>query len=146
MDNAACTDVFHCLDADIRSSSPEDQAKKIDTIHSMINRRIHSTGMVPAMPQPHNNLRSLDEGFLDYVPEKPIAQPDNSFNRLSSFVAFTQASMRFSAILPLGGSTIARSSRPISCSNSKSNSNHITCITNVTNVEEMGLIDESTIV
>jgi len=34
--NNACTDVFCCLNADFRSSSPEVQAKKIDNICSMI--------------------------------------------------------------------------------------------------------------
>ena len=137
--NNACTDVFRRLDADFRSSSPEVQAKKIDNIRSMIRRRIHSTGTDPAMAQPHNDQGSFDEDFLDYVPEELIEQPDNSFNRLSSFVAATEASMRFSAVLP----AIASSSQPVPCSNSNSNSNDIT---NMTSVENTGLVDGSTIV
>jgi Domain of unknown function (DUF6532) len=137
--NNVCTDVFRRLDADFCSSSPEVQAKKIDNIRSMIRRRIHSTGTDPAMAQPHNDQGSFDEDFLDYVPEELIEQPDNSFNRLSSFVAATEASMRFSAVLP----AIASSSQPVPCSDSNSNSNDIT---NMTSVENTGLVDGSTIV
>ena len=139
--NNVCTDVFRRLDADFRSSSPEVQAKKIDNIRSMIRRRIHSTGTDPAMAQPHNDQGSFDEDFLDYVPEELIEQPDNSFNRLSSFVAATEASMRFSAVLP----AIASSSQPVPCSDSNSNSNS-NDITNMTSVENTGLVDGSTIV
>jgi len=137
--NNACTDVFHHLDVDWRSSSPEVQAKKIDTIHSMIRRRIHSTGTDPAMAHPHNNQGSFDDDFLDYLPEELIEQPDNSFHCLSSFVAATEASMRFSAVLP----AIASSSQPIPCSDSNSNSNDIT---NMTSHENTGLVDGSTVV
>jgi len=91
--NDAYTDVFHCLDADFHSSSPEVQHKKIDNMRSMIRPRIHSTGMAPAMAQPHNDQGSFDEGFHDYFPEELIEQPDNSFNRLRSFVAATEAIM-----------------------------------------------------
>jgi hypothetical protein len=91
------------------------------------------------MAQPHNDQGSFDEDFLDYVPEELIEQPDNSFNRLSSFVAATEASMRFSAVLP----AIASSSQPVPCSDSNSNSNDIT---NMTSVENTGLVDGSTIV
>jgi hypothetical protein len=91
------------------------------------------------MAQPQNDQGSFDEDFLDYVPEKLIRQPDNSFNRLSSFVAATEASMRFSAVLP----AIASSSQPVPCSKSKSNSNDIT---NMTSIEKTGLVDGSTMV
>jgi hypothetical protein len=103
--NNASTDVFRRLNTDFLSSSPEVQAKKIDNICSMIRRRIHSAGTDPAMAQPHNDQGSFDEGFLDYVPEELIEQPDKSFNRLRSFVAATEASMRFSAVLPAIGSS-----------------------------------------
>jgi hypothetical protein len=93
------------------------------------------------MAQPHNDQGSFDEDFLDYVPEELIEQPDNSFNRLSSFVAATEASMRFSAVLP----AIASSSQPVPCSDSNSNSNS-NDITNMTSVENTGLVDGSTIV
>jgi len=95
------------------------------------------------MAQPHNGQGSFDEDFLHYVPEELIEQPDNSFNRLNSFVAATEASMRFSAVLPMGGSAIASSSQPAPCSNSNSNSNDIT---NMTSVENTGLVHGSTIV
>jgi len=100
------------------------------------------------MAQPYNDQGSFDEDFLDYIPEELIEQPDNSFNRLSSFVAATEASMRFSAVLPMGGSAIASSSQPIPCSNSNSNSNSndIISITNMTSIENTGLVDGSTIV
>jgi hypothetical protein len=103
--NNASTDVFRRLNTDFLSSSPEVQAKKIDNICSMIRQRIHSAGTDPAMAQPHNDQGSFDEGFLDYVPEELIEQPDKSFNRLRSFVAATEASMRFSAVLPAIGSS-----------------------------------------
>jgi hypothetical protein len=139
--NHACTDVFVRFDADFRSASPEVQPKKIDNICSMILRRIHSTGTDPAMAQPHNDQGSFNEDFLDYIPEELIEQPDNSFNCLSSFVAATEASMRFSAVLP----AIASSSQPVPCSDSNSNSNS-NDITNMTSVENTGLVDGSTIV
>jgi hypothetical protein len=100
---------------------------------------IHSTGTDPAMAQPHNDEGSIDEDFLDYLPEELIEQPDNCFNRLSSFVAATEASMRFSAILP----AIASSSQPDPCSDSNCNSNDIT---NRTSYENMGFVDGRTIV
>jgi len=95
------------------------------------------------MAQPHNTQGSLDEDFHDYVPEELIEQPDNSFNRLSSFVAATEASIRLSAVLPMGGSAIASSSQPVPCSNSNSNSNNMT---NMISVENTELVDGSTIV
>jgi len=146
--NTACTDVFRHLDADFRSSSPEVQAENIDNTLSMIRQRIHSTGMDQAMAQPRNDQGSIDEDFLDYVLEELIEQPNNSFTHHSSFVAATEASMRFSAVLPMGGSAIATSSQPVPCSNSNSNSNSndITSIINMTSVENTGLVDGSTIV
>ena len=141
--NNACTDVFCCLDAEFSSSSPEGQAKKIDNIHSIIRRRIHSTGTDPVMAQPHKVQGTSDEDFLDYIPQELMEQPDNSFHRLSSFVAATEASMQFSAVLTMGGSAIACSSQPNPCSHSNSNSNDIT---NMTSIENTGLVDGSTIV
>jgi len=134
--NNACTDVFRRLDVDFCSSSLEIEAKTIDNICSMICRRIHSTGTDSAMAQPHNDQGSFDEDFIDYVPEELIEQPNNSFNPLSSFV---EASILFSAVLP----AIASSSQPVPCSNSNSNSNDIT---NMTSVENTGLVDGSKIV
>jgi hypothetical protein len=105
----------------------------------MISRMINSTGTDPVMAQPHNDQGCVDEDILDYIPEELIKQPDNSFNCRSSFVAATEASMRFPAVLP----AIASSSQPVPCSNSNSNSNDIT---NITSVDNTGLIDGSTIV
>jgi len=141
--NTACIDVFCHLNADFCSCSPEHRAKKLDNIRIMIHRRIHSTGLVPAMAQSHNNQGSFDEDFLDYIPDKLIEQPDNSFNYLSTFVVATEASMRFSAVLPMGGSAIASSSQPVLCSYSNRNSNDIT---NMTSIENTGLVEGSTIV
>jgi len=49
--------------------------------------------MGPAMAEPHKDQGSIDEDFLDYVPEELIEQPNNSFNLLSGSVAATKASM-----------------------------------------------------
>jgi hypothetical protein len=76
--NNAWTDVFHRLNVDFRSSSPEVQATQIDNIRTMIRQRIYSTGMDPAMAQPHYDQASFDENFLDYILERLIEQPDNS--------------------------------------------------------------------
>jgi len=142
VDNA-CTDVFCHLNADFRCSLLEIQAKKINHICRMIRRRIHSTGMDPAMAQPHNYQGSFDEDLLDQVLEEVIEQPNNSFNRLSSFVTATEPSMWFPAVLPMGGSAIASSSPPIPCSDSNSNSNNIT---NITSIENTGLVNGTSIV
>jgi len=141
--NNAWTNIFRRLDADFRSSSPEVQAKKIENICSMICRRIYSTGTDPVIAQPHKDQGSFDEDFLDYVLEELIQQPDNSCNCLSSFLAASEASMWFSAVLPMGGSAIASSSQPVPCSDSNSNSNDIT---NMTSVENTGLVDGCMIV
>jgi len=72
-----------------------------------------------------------------------MEQTEDSFNCLCSFVAATEASMQFSAVLPMGGSAIPSSSQPVPCSNSNSNSNEIT---NITSIENRGLLDGSMIV
>ena len=110
----------------------------MDNVRGMIRQRIHWTGMAPAMPQPHNDQGNFDQDFLHYVPEELLEQRDNSFNCHSSFVATSEASMQFSAILPIHGSAIASSSQPVPCSNSNSNSNNISSITNMTSVENKG--------
>ena len=99
---------------------------------------INSTGTDPAIAQPHNDQGSFDENFIDYVPEELKEQPFNSVNHLSSFVAATEASMPFSAVLPMGGSAIASSSQPVPSSDSNSK--------DITSVENTGLVEESTIV
>jgi hypothetical protein len=104
---------------------------------------IYSTGMNPAIAQPHNDQGSFNVEFVDYIPEVLIEQPDNSFKHLSSFVAATKDSMRFSAILSMGGSAIASSSQSVPCCDSN---NHCNNITKITSVENMGLVNASTIV
>jgi hypothetical protein len=143
--NSACTDGLCPLDADFRSSSPEVPATKIGDIRSIIRHRIHSAGTGPAIAQPHNNQGSSDKFFLHYVPEELIEQPHNSFNHLSSFVAATEASILFPAVLPMGRSVITSSSQPIPCSNSNSHSNS-NDNTNMTSLDNTGLVNGSTIV
>jgi len=95
------------------------------------------------MAQHHKDQGSFDEAYLDYIPEELTEQPNNCFNRLSSFVAAIEACMRFSAVLPMGGSAIASRCQPIPCSNSNSNGNDIS---NITSIENMGLVNGSMIV
>jgi len=109
----------------------------------MISQRIHSTHRDPAKAKPHNDRGSFDEDFLDYVPEELEEQPDNLFNHLSPSDAATEASMRFSAVLPIGGSTIASSSQPVPGSDSNCNGNDIT---NITSIDNTGSVDGCTIV
>jgi len=87
------------------------------------------------MVQPHNNQGSFDQDFLDHFPEELIQQPLNSFHCLSTFVAATEASMLFSALLPMGGSDIASNSQPVPCSDSNSNCNNTTSITNMPGIK-----------
>jgi hypothetical protein len=54
--------------------------------------------------------------------------------------------MRFSTVLPRGGSAIASSSQPVSCRNSNSNGKDVTNITNMANIENTGLVDGRMIV
>jgi len=115
----------------------------IGNIYSMIRWCIHSTGTDPVLAQPHNNHGSFDEDFLDDVREELTQQPDNSSNRLRCFVTATEACMRFSAVLPIGRSAITSSSQPMPCSDSNSNSNDIT---NITSIENMESVNGSTIV
>jgi len=146
MVNNACTDEFHHPNADFLLSLPQVQATKIDNISRMNLRGIHSTGTDPVMAQPHYDQGNCDEDYLHYILEELLEQPDNSFNHLSGDVAATEASMRCSAVVPMGRWAIASSSRPIPCSDSHSNSNGITYITNITSVEYTRLVDGSTTV
>jgi len=93
------------------------------------------------MAQPRKDQGSFDEEFLDYVPEELIEQPNNPFNCLSSLVAATEACMWFSTVLPMGRSAITHSRQPVPCSDSNRNN-----ITNITIIENMGLVDGSMIV
>jgi hypothetical protein len=83
--------------------------------------------------------------LLTVILKELIEQPDKSFNHVSCFVAATEASMRFSAVLPIGGSAIASSSQLVPCCDRNSNSNDITSITNLPSIENMGLLDGSMI-
>jgi len=141
--NNACTYVFRCLDMDFCFSLPEVQANKIDNICSIIHRWIHSTCTDPAIAQPHNNQGRCGEDYHHCILEELIKQPDNSFNPLRSIFAASEASMRFSAVLPMSGSAIACSSQPVPCSNSNSTSKDIT---NIPSVENTRIVDGSTIV
>jgi len=89
------------------------------------------------MAQPHTDQGSVDEDFCDYIMEELTEHLDNSFNHLNSFVAATEASMRFSAFLPMGGSAIASSSQPVPCSINNSNTDDIT---NILIIENVGLV------
>jgi hypothetical protein len=129
----AYPDVFHRLGINMLYSYPEDQARKIDNITTMIRQRIHSTDMDQAMSQHNHDQGSVDEDILEFILEALIEQPDNCFNWLSSFAATADASMQFSAVLPMGRSTITRSSQPIPYYKSNSNCNDITNITRVDN-------------
>jgi len=60
-------------------------------------------------------------------------------------VAGTEASMRFPAILHRGGCATASSSQPVPSTDSNCNCNDITNITNMTSVENPGLVDERAI-
>jgi hypothetical protein len=141
--NDACRDEFCLLELDCRSSSPELQAKQINNICSMIRQRIDSNGTEQAMVQPSNDQGSVNVNSLDWDPEELLEQPINCSNSLRRFVPAMEASMRFTAVLPMGGSAIACSSLPILCSNSNSNSNDITTMTSI---ENTGLVDGSTFV
>jgi len=99
---------------------PQVQAERIHDFRIMIWGRFHLTGLDRAMALPYNYQGNFDEDFLDYVPEELVEQPNNSLNCLTSYVASTEACMRFSAVLPMGDSAIANSSQPVPCSNSNS--------------------------
>ena len=144
--NNACTDVFRLFNAYFGSFFPQAQGKKIHNICNIIRRRIHLKGMNLAMAQRHNDTISFDEDFLDYVQLGLMEKSNNSFNRLRSFFAATEANMEFSAVLPMGGSAIASSSQPLCCSDRNSISNDINNINNISRVENVRLVDGSKIV
>jgi len=112
---------------------PEVQVKKIDSMCSTIQQRIHWAGTDPAMAQLHNDWGSYEQDFLDYMTQEPIQQPHNSFNHRSSFLAPTEASMQILAVLPVGTSAIASRRLPIFRSNN--NSNDIINIITITAIE-----------
>jgi len=141
--NDVSTDVFrnhnmHCLSLPLKV-----EVKEVKNICSSIGPRIHSTGTDPAMAQPYNNLGSFNEDFFDFIPEKLIEQPNNSFNHHSSFVAAMEANIQFSAVLPMEWSAIASRSWPITGSDSISN--NITNLTNITRKENTRLVNGSKI-
>jgi len=116
----------------------------MDDIPRMIRERFHKPGTEQAMAQRHNYRGSCDKHFLDYIAEELIKQPNNSFNPLRIFVPTTEASLQFTDVLPMGRSAIASSCRPVPCINSNSNCN-CNNITNITSVENTGLVDGSMI-
>jgi hypothetical protein len=98
-----------------------------------------------AAAPPHNNQGTFDADFRDYIPEDLIGQSDPSFDCLGSFVAATEGSMWFSTVLLFGGLAIANNSQAVPCSDIYSSTNDITCITNMTTIENMRWVDGSTI-
>jgi hypothetical protein len=141
------TDLFRFLNADFHFSLPQVQAKTIYNIRCMICPRIHSTGANPGMVQSQNYQGSLDhDDLLDIIMEELIEQPENAFNHPSCFVAPTEDSMQFSAVLPMDWSAITSSSQPIPCSNTNSNRNAIASIICQTSVENPGFVVGSTFV
>jgi len=134
-----CGDVFHLLNVNFHSSSPELQANKTDNIRSIIHQRIHSTGIDPVLSQPHHTQGRIDVEFLVYILKKPLERSNKSFKPLSSFIVATESSMQFSAVLPIGRLSIASSSQLIHSSNSNSNSSDITNVTKIPRVENPGL-------
>jgi len=76
-------------------------------------------------------------------PEELTVEPDNSSNSLSSFVAPTEAGMRFPAIQTMGRYAVTSSSEHVPCGNTNSNSNDIT---NITSIENTRLVAGSIIV
>jgi hypothetical protein len=109
----------------------------------MIRQSIHSPGTDPAMTHPHPDQGSFDEDCIDRLLQRVIKQLANTFNRLSRLVAANDASMRLSAILPMGGSVITSSCRLVPCSTRNRNTNNIT---NMTRVENAGLVGGSTMI
>jgi len=124
----------------------EVEANMIDNFRSTIHWRISSTGPNPAVAQPDNSQGTCDKDFLNYILENLIEQPENTFDCRSSFVAATEASMQFWAVLPMGGAAIPCSSLPIPCSDSNSNSNKITNITNINHIKNIEVVNGSMIV
>jgi hypothetical protein len=98
------------------------------------------------MPRPEIVHGNIHQAFFDYILEELIVQPVNSPNHVNIFVAAIEASIQFSAILPMTVSAITSSSQPVLCNNSHSNSNNITKITNITSLENTGLVDARLIV
>jgi len=152
MVDTAWADEFHSLNIDFCTSSPEVEPKKIENIRSMICSRMNSTAMITTMAQPHNDKGTPDQDFLHHLLEELMEQPINSFHCVSIFVAATKASISFTAVLPMYGPAITSSSQYVphcksySKSNCKSKSNNIRNITNITSIENTGLVDGSTIV
>jgi len=144
--NNATPTVFRFPNADFHSFSPLFLTKQIGKSCTVLHRMIHYTGTDPAMGQPPNDQSSYDEDFLNYVLKELIEQLEIFSSCLNSFVAATEASMRFSAVLHMGGTAIASSSQPVRCSNSNCNSNNITSITNLTRAAYTGSVAGSTIV
>jgi len=71
--------------------------------------------MDSVISKPQNDWGSSEEDFLDYVLQKLMEQPNNSFNHLRNFVPATEASMWSSAVLSMDEFAIASSSKPTLC-------------------------------
>lgn len=112
----------------------------------MICRKIHAPGPDQSMPEPLNEPGNIIDDCLGYIQEELIEQPGNSFNHPSSIVAANEACMPFSAGLPMVGYAITCSCQPVPCGDCNCNPNDIRNITNISSIENMGLVYESMIV
>jgi hypothetical protein len=83
------------------------------------------------MWQPHSDLGSIVDHLLDYIPQVLTEEPNNTFTHLCSFLPATEASVQFSAVLPMGGFANASSSHPIASCNNYSNLNYIIIIPSI---------------
>jgi hypothetical protein len=144
--NDSSTDVFCHPDAHFCFSSADVQTTKIVKNGCNFGGRIHLTGMDSVTAPPQNDLGSYDENFLDYIPEDLIEEPDNSSNCVNSVVAAPVASMRFSAVLPIGMSAIPSSNQPIPYSNRNSSQHDNTNIPNFASFQTRGLVNGNTTV
>jgi len=142
----ACKAQFGSHDSDLYASSPEEEPKQLDNISSFIHWRILSASINPVMAQHPNHQGSFDEDFLEFIPESLIEHLDNSFNHVGSCFAATEASLRFSALLPIGGSALGSSSQSVLCSDSNNDTNDVTNIANVNSVENIWFVDGTKIV
>jgi len=118
----------------------------IDHIQSMNRQMIHSAGTDQAMAQTYNDLGSFDNNFPEYILEGLIEHPENFLNHISSSAAATEAIMRFSARQGRGRSDVSTNSPLVHCSDCSSNRNLIRNITSISCIENIGLVDGSTIV
>jgi len=100
--------------------------------NSIIHGTIASSYTDPEMVQPHNHQGSFDDDFLVHILEELIEQPDNSLQVPVVMSRLVKLACNYQ--LPIGGSTIASSSQPVPCTDSRDT----TIITNNTSIENEG--------